>query len=130
MTRFSLPLLIWTLFLTLPGRGAAAAELRDFDLGAFERARQAGRLVVLVVSSGRSAADADLPRVVEDLSDDDLAADAVFFHLDFQRQRNQLPRFKVDRDGTIIVYRGRQERRRTVGAADGIALRRLIDAAR
>ena len=114
----------------LAGRGAAAAELRDFDSGSFERARQAGRLVVLVVSSGRSAADADLPQLVEALSDGDLAGDAVFFRLDFHRQRNQLARFKIDREGTIIVYRGRQERGRSVGEADGITLRRLIEGAK
>ena len=64
------------------------------------------------------------------LSDGDLAGDAVFFRLDFHRQRNQLARFKIDREGTIIVYRGRQERGRSVGEADGITLRRLIEGAK
>lgn len=117
------------LLLCLPGL-AGAAELREFDLGAFDRAQAAGRLVMLFIDSGPSAAGMDLPGLVERLSDDDLTADAVFFHLDYQRQRNQLPRFRVDRDDTCIVYRGRQERGRLVGTADQEHLRRLLAAAR
>ncbi|HIJ62568.1 MAG TPA: hypothetical protein HPQ04_07750 [Rhodospirillaceae bacterium] len=110
--------------------GAGAAELREFDAGAFERARSAGHLVMLIISSGQTLVEADLPWLVERLSDDDILADAQFFHLDFQRQRNQLAPFHVDRDGTVIVYRGRQERGRTIGPTDEGRLRRLLEGAR
>ena len=123
---------LFVLALAVCGLSSAvgAAELREFDLGAFNRAQTAGRLVMLIISSGQTMGDGDLPGLVERLSDEETLADAQFFHLDFQRQRNQLPRFQVDRDGTVIVFRGRQERGRTVGAADEARLRRLLEGAR
>src|SRR5574340_42871 len=107
-----------------------AAEVHEFDQNAFNQAQQRGQRILLIIASRWRPSSQDEDRAVENLSRDFRYGDAIFFRVDFDRRKDVTRQLRVNIDGTMIVYRGAQERGRTSGMADEMVLRELLDSAR
>lgn len=67
--------------------------------------------------------------IVDRLSKDAQFAKVTVFTIDFDAGKKYLRQFKVDQQGTLIAFKGKTEKARSVGQTDPDALRKLFEAA-
>jgi len=97
------------------GSIASAADKRAFDQKAFEEAQAAGKpILVEVHASWCPVCKAQAP-ILSRLRNEAKYKELVSFEIDFDSQKDLLKKFKVQRQSTLIVYKGKQE----AGRLDG-----------
>jgi thiol-disulfide isomerase/thioredoxin len=107
-------------------RPAAAAERAAFTDAAFDAAQAAGRPIVIDVSAPWCpVCRAQKPHIEATLADAALRG-ALFLTVDFDSQKDALRRLNVQRQSTILAFKGREERGRATGITDGDAIRALM----
>jgi hypothetical protein len=67
--------------------------------------------------------------IVDRLSTDAKYAKVAVFRADFDKDRELVQRMKVSKQGTLIAFKGKSEKTRTVGDTDEAAIRKIFDAA-
>ena len=121
--------LLHILFVLLALTVAAMANAEPFDGRAFETAQAAGKLVLVEVHADWCPTCAkQKPVIAELLSRPDLKRYQVFT-IDFDSQKELLKPFGVQRQSTLIVYKGRQEVGRSTGETDKQKIAALLEKA-
>lgn len=110
----------------LAARPAQAAERAVFTDAAFQAAQAAGRpILVEVTAPWCPTCRAQKPHI-DAVAVDPRMREAVLFSIDFDTQKDALRRLSVQRQSTLIAFRGTQERGRATGVTDGAAIRELL----
>jgi thiol-disulfide isomerase/thioredoxin len=105
---------------------ARAAERARWSDAAFDAAQAAGRPVLIEVwASWCPTCRAQEPGIEAALRDPALA-DALFLKIDFDEDKEALRRLRVRSQSTLIAFRGREERGRSIGVTDPAAIRALF----
>ncbi len=108
---------------------ARAAQRAPWTDAAFTAAQAEGRpLIVEVTAPWCPTCRAQAPHVTSALADPALAS-ALLLTVDFDSQKDALRRLGVQRQSTIIAFKGTQERGRIVGVTDAGQIRDLIRSA-
>jgi len=107
----------------------AAMDKKPFDAKAFEAAQAAGQpILVEVTASWCPVCKAQAPILAS------LAASPKFkgiarFDIDFDTQKDLLRTFKVQKQSTLITFKGKQEAGRSTGDTNAASIERLLDKA-
>jgi hypothetical protein len=67
--------------------------------------------------------------IVDRLSKDPRFAKVVVFTIDFDSGKEYLRQLKVNQQGTLIAFKGKTEKARSVGETDPDALRKVFESA-
>ncbi|OFW99311.1 MAG: hypothetical protein A3D94_09715 [Alphaproteobacteria bacterium RIFCSPHIGHO2_12_FULL_66_14] len=104
---------------------AWAAAPAPFSDKAFADAQAAGKPVIVEIHASWCPVCAKQGPILSQLRDNDFK-DAVAFAIDFDSQKDLLAKFGANRQSTIIVFRGKVEKGRSVGVSDPAALKELV----
>lgn len=106
------------LLFLIPLAFAALSHANSFDAQAFEAAQAAGKPVLVEVHADWCPTCAkQKPIIGELLSRPDMKAYQVFT-IDFDTQKDLLRRFAVQKQSTLVVFKGKQEVGRSTGETD------------
>lgn len=119
------------LLLAMPGAAllpglARAAERAPFTDAAFQAAQAAGRPILIEVTAPWCPTCRAQKPHVDAVAADPRMRDAVLLSIDFDSQKNALRRLSVQRQSTLIAFRGTEERGRATGVTDGAEIRALL----
>lgn len=107
----------------------AAAEEAAFTNSAFAAAQEAGAPILVHVNAPWCpTCRAQLP-ILEKLETLPKYADLKVFRVDFDSQRDAVRALKASSQSTLIVFKGKQETGRLVGATDAKTIEALFDKA-
>jgi hypothetical protein len=105
---------------------ATAAETRPFDRAAFTAARHANRPSLIAVKAWWCPVCSSQGRTVREAVADPAYANLVVFQINFDKQKRELPQFQINRQGTILAYKGAQQVGRLDFVTDKPRIRALI----
>jgi thiol-disulfide isomerase/thioredoxin len=112
-----------------PGSIASAADRKAFDQGEFEAAQRAGTpILVEIWASWCPICKAQAPTLSR-LRSESRFKELVSFGIDFDAQKNLLKTFNVQKQSTLIVFKGKQEVGRSTGETNAAAIEALLDKA-
>lgn len=97
-----------------------------FDSSAFAAAKAAGKPVLVHVAAAWCETCQQQKPIVAKLLDRPDFSGLAAFEVDFDRQRDILPVFKVQHQSTLIVFKGKKEVGRSVGVTDPAAIETLL----
>jgi thioredoxin 1 len=105
---------------------ATAAERQPFDQAAFEAAQAAGKPILVEVSAPWCPiCKAQAPTLAR-LKSEPRFKELVSFNIDFDTQKDLLRAFNVQKQSTLIVFKGKQETGRSTGVTDPGAIETLL----
>jgi len=106
---------------------AAAAEWKDFDAKAFAAAQQAGKpILVDVFAAWCPVCRAQNPVLVK-LTRDPKYNDLVVFKVDFDNEKDALRALNVQKQSTLIVFKGDKELDRSIGDTSEFSIESMLD---
>jgi thioredoxin 1 len=106
---------------------ALAAERQPFDQAAFEAAQAAGKPILVEVSAPWCPiCKAQAPTLAR-LKSESRFKELVSFNIDFDTQKDLLRAFNVQKQSTLIVFKGKQEAGRSTGVTDPGAIETLLE---
>ena len=109
----------------LLGSFVSAAD-RPFDQKAFEAAQAAGKPILLDVSAPWCPTCKAQAPILERLSSEPRFKELVSFSIDYDSQKELLRTFNVQRQSTLIVFKGKQEQGRSVGDTNAASIEALL----
>jgi thioredoxin 1 len=105
---------------------AWAMDKQPFDQKAFEAAQVAGKpILVEVTASWCPTCKAQAPTLSR-LRNDPRFKEMVSFDIDFDLQKDLLRKFNVQKQSTLIVFKGKQEAGRSTGETDPGSIEDLL----
>jgi thiol-disulfide isomerase/thioredoxin len=108
------------------GPAAVAADSRPFDVKSFEAAQAAGKPILIdVYAPWCPICKAQAP-ILARLGKEPKFRNLVTFKVDFDSQKDALRRFKVHKQSTLIVFKGRQEAGRSTGDTNAASISALL----
>lgn len=110
----------------LGGGSARAAGEAKFDAKAFADAQAAGKPILVAVHADWCPVCVKQKPILSRLGAEPAMKDLVVFVVDFDSQKDVTQRFGVQKQSTLIVFRGSVERDRSVGVTDEAALKALL----
>lgn len=114
----------------LGGAGAAqAAEVKPFERAAFEAAQAADKPILVEVKAWWCPVCASQAASIHAVIKDTGFAQLVVFQLNYDRQKVELPRFDVHKQGTLLAYHGARQVGRLDFVTDRTAIRNLLSSA-
>lgn len=109
-----------------PPPAAPSGRRRRFTDAAYDAAREAGLPVLVEVTAlGCQVCRAQRP-LVDEAAEELAPHGAVLFVVDSDAQKAALERLGAPPPGTLIAFRGREERGRLTGVANGDAIYELL----
>jgi thioredoxin 1 len=121
------------LLVTLAGAGAlslgsiaAAIDKKPFDQTAFEAAQAAGKPILIDVSAPWCPICKAQAPILSRLSRDARFKELVSFNIDFDSQKDLLRKFNVQKQSTLIVFKGKQETGRSTGDTNAGSIEALL----
>jgi thioredoxin 1 len=105
---------------------AHAAETEPFTTAAFEAAQKSGKSILVDIwASWCPTCKAQGP-ILEKLQKDNRFKDIVVFRVDFDKQVDVVQSFGAQMQSTLIVFKGMNEVRRSVGDTDPASIEYLL----
>jgi thioredoxin 1 len=98
------------------GSVAMAADKKPFDQKAFEAAQAAGKPILIEVYA---------PTLAK-LRNDARFKNLVSFNVDFDSQKDLLKKFNVQKQSTLIVFKGSKEAGRSTGDTNAASIEALL----
>lgn len=106
---------------------ASAAEWKDFTAGDFAAAKSAGKpILVDVFAAWCPVCRAQNPILVQ-LTKEPKYKDLVVFKLDYDMQKADLISLRVQRQSTLILFKGDKELDRSVGDTSEQSIEGMLD---
>jgi thioredoxin 1 len=111
---------------TLAFGTASAMDKKPFDQKAFEAAQAAGKpILVEVHAPWCPVCKAQAPTLAK-LRNDVKFKNLVSFNVDFDSQKDLLKKFNVQKQSTLIVFKGKQEVGRSTGDSNAGSIEALV----
>lgn len=115
------------LCLTLPVASVAfAADKRPFTAAAFEAAQASGKPILIDVSAPWCPTCKAQAPILAKLMGNPRFKGVVAFNVDYDSQKDVLKRFNVQRQSTLIVFKGKQEAGRSVADTNAASIEALL----
>ena len=108
------------------GSIASAMDRKPFDQKAFEAAQAAGRPILVEVSASWCPICKAQAPILSRLRSDPRFKELVSFDIDFDSHKDLLKKFNVQKQSTLIVYRGRREIGRSTGDTNAGSIEALL----
>jgi thiol-disulfide isomerase/thioredoxin len=105
---------------------ASAADKQAFDRKAFEAAQAAGKPILIDVTAPWCPTCKAQEPILARLRNDPRFKDMVSFEVDFDTRKDVLNAFRVTRQSTLIVFKGRQEVGRSTGDTRAASIEALL----
>jgi thioredoxin 1 len=119
--------LLGALTITLAlGSLAAAADKKPFDQSAFDAAQAAGKPILVEVSAPWCPICKAQAPILARLRSDPRFKELVSFDIDFDSQKDLLRKFNVQKQSTLIVFKGKQETGRSTGDTNAGSIEALL----
>jgi thioredoxin 1 len=119
--------LLGALTITLAlGSVAAAADKKPFDQSAFDAAQATGKPILVEVSAPWCPICKAQAPILARLRSDPRFKELVSFDIDFDSQKDLLRKFNVQKQSTLIVFKGKQEIGRSTGDTNAGSIEALL----
>jgi thioredoxin len=105
---------------------ASAADKQPFDQKAFEAAQAAGKPILVEVSAPWCPICKAQAPILSRLKADPKFKELVSFDIDFDSQKDLLRKFNVQKQSTLIVFKGKQETGRSTGDTNAASIGALL----
>jgi thiol-disulfide isomerase/thioredoxin len=106
-----------------------AMSRKPFDAKAFEAAQAAGQPILVEVSASWCPICARQKPILANLATKPKFKDVAYFDIDFDSQKDLLRKFNVQKQSTLITFKGKQEVGRSTGDTNAASIERLLDKA-
>jgi thioredoxin 1 len=106
---------------------ARASGAMAFTLAEFEAAQAKGSAILVDVSAPWCPTCRAQAPIIKKLSAQAKFKDLVVFHVDFDSQVDVLQKFGVQKQSTLIAFKGTKEMGRSVGDTDAGSIEGLLD---
>jgi thiol-disulfide isomerase/thioredoxin len=103
-----------------------AADKKPFTAAAFEAAQAGGKPILIDVSASWCPTCKAQAPILSKLMGDPRFKNVVAFNVDYDSQKDVLKRLNVQRQSTLIVFRGKQEAGRSVGDTNPASIEALL----
>ena len=110
-----------------PVPAVLAADLKSFDENAFEAAQAAGKPILVEVHAPWCPVCKKQTPILSQLSNEPKFKDMLRFSIDFDSQKDLLRKFNVQKQSTLIAFKGTKEMGRSVGDTDAGSIERLLN---
>jgi thioredoxin 1 len=108
------------------GSVALAGGKKSFDQAAFDAAQAAGKpILVEITASWCPTCKAQAP-ILSRLRSDPRFKELASFDIDFDSQKDLLKKFNVQKQSTLIVFKGKQETGRSTGDTNADSIEALL----
>jgi thioredoxin 1 len=94
---------------------AFAMDKKPFDQKAFDAAQAAGKPILVEVTAPWCPVCKAQEPILSKLRNDAKFKELVSFNVDFDSQKDLLKKFNVQKQSTLIVFKGKQEAGRSTG---------------
>ena len=108
------------------GSVASAMDKKPFDQKAFEAAQAAGKPILVEVSAPWCPVCKAQAPILSRLKSDAKFKELVSFDIDFDSQKDLLKKFNVQKQSTLIVFKGKQEAGRSTGDTNAGSITALL----
>ena len=105
---------------------APAMDKKPFDQAAFEAAQAAGRPILVEVSAPWCPICKVQAPILSRLKSEPRFKELVSFDIDFDSQKDLLRKFNVQKQSTLIVFKGKQETGRSTGDTNAGSIEGLL----
>ena len=105
---------------------ASAMDKKPFDQKAFEAAQAAGKPILVEVSAPWCPICKAQAPTLSRLRSDPKFKEMVSFDIDFDSQKDLLKKFNVQKQSTLIVFKGKQEAGRSTGDTNAASIEALL----
>ena len=113
--------------LSLSTGAALAFEEKPFAMDAFKAAQSAGKPILVDAYASWCPVCRAQQTVLGDLKTNPKYDALVVFKVDYDKQRDALDTFNVQKQSTLIAFKGEKETGRTVGDTKAASIEKLID---
>lgn len=103
-----------------------AAAGKPFDQQAFDAAQAAGKSILVDVSAPWCPVCKAQAPILSKLRGDAKYKDLVSFSIDFDSQKDLLRKFNVQKQSTLIVFKGKAEMGRSTGDTNPASIEALV----
>jgi thioredoxin-like negative regulator of GroEL len=110
----------------LSGAKSEAITKRTFDQKAFEAAQASGRSILVEVHAPWCPVCKRQEPILAKLGTTPKFKNMVAFKIDFDSQKDLLQRFNVQKQSTLIVFKGRKEISRSTGDSNPQSIEQLL----
>jgi thiol-disulfide isomerase/thioredoxin len=111
------------------GAAASAADKKPFDQKAFDAAQAAGKPILVEVSAPWCPVCKAQAPILAKLRSDAKFKELVSFDIDFDTKKDLLKKFNVQRQSTLIVFKGKREAGRSTGDTNAASIATLLEKA-
>jgi thioredoxin 1 len=108
------------------GTMAAAADKKPFNQAAFEAAQKAGKPILIEVHAPWCPICKAQAPILSKLSADPRFKNLASFTIDYDSQKDLLRKFNVQKQSTLIVFKGSQEAGRSTGDTNAASIEALL----
>ncbi len=108
---------------------ANAAQKERYTDASFDAAQQKNVSIIIDVTAPWCPTCRAQKPIIEKLASDKKYSDVVILEIDFDSQKDALRRLKVNQQSTLIAFKGKTEKGRSVGDTTEAGLRALFDKA-
>ena len=108
------------------GSIASATDKKPFDQKAFEAAQSAGKPILVEISAPWCPVCKAQAPTLSKLRNEPRFKELVSFNIDFDSQKDLLKRFNVQKQSTLIVFKGKQETGRSTGDTNPGSIEALL----
>jgi thiol-disulfide isomerase/thioredoxin len=120
-------LAVFGLCLTVPFTAAAVAQdKKPFTAAAFEAAQAQGKPILIDVSASWCPTCRAQAPILSKLMSDPRFKNLVAFNVDYDSQKDVLRKLNVQRQSTLIVFKGKQEAGRSVADTNPASIEALV----
>ena len=105
---------------------ASAMERKAYDQAAFDAAQAAGKPILVEISASWCPICKAQAPILSRLRDDPRFKELVSLNIDFDSQKDLLRKFNVQKQSTLIVFKGKQETGRSTGDTNAASIEALL----
>jgi thiol:disulfide interchange protein len=109
-----------------PAAANAAPAWQEYSPAAFAKAQEAGKTIIVDVHAVWCPTCKAQAPTLDALRQEAKLKDAVFFKVDFDKEKAFLRAHRIPRQSTVLVFRGKQETARSIAESRPRQLREAV----